>query len=226
MNIGDDWFPKTMLINSFLQNGKLTGQTGGASDFGPLFITVLNQLMQNDFQLPSRPMSNSLSAGTGLSNFFHSTDGPAMTVENSSVNSGKPLRFQTTSAEKLNQLLGGKLTGLGETFVRVGQWFNIDPALLAAVAQHETGNGKSRAANEKNNIAGMMGIHGLKSYSTLEESIMDMARNLSKNYLDKGLTTITEIGSKYAPVGASNDPAGLNNYWVSGVTKNYNRLRL
>ncbi|MDV2686981.1 glucosaminidase domain-containing protein, partial [Alkalihalophilus lindianensis] len=78
-------------------------------------------------------------------------------------------RYQTISADKLNQELGGKLQGMGQAFVNAGKVFNVDPALLAAIAQHETGNGKSRAAVEKNNIAGMMGINGLKSYASVEE---------------------------------------------------------
>ena len=54
---------------------------------------------------------------------------------------------------------------------------------------------------------------------------MDMARNISNNYLGKGLSSISDIGAKYAPIGASNDPTGLNNYWVNGVTQYYNQLR-
>lgn len=70
----------------------------------------------------------------------------------------------------------------------------------------------------------MMGNHGLKSYASIEDSIMDMAQNLSKNYLGKGLSSIATIGSKYAPIGAGNDPTGLNNHWVTGVNKYFNQF--
>ncbi|WEG11240.1 glucosaminidase domain-containing protein [Pullulanibacillus sp. KACC 23026] len=139
--------------------------------------------------------------------------------------SNQSLAFQPSDPGKMNQLLDGKLAGMGAVFVQAGQTYNVDPALLMAISQHETGNGTSNAAKEKNNVAGMMGSNGLKSYSSVSDSIMDMAQNLSSNYLGKGLTSIGQIGAKYAPVGASNDPTGLNNYWVTDVTKNYQTIK-
>lgn len=103
----------------------------------------------------------------------------------------------------------------------MGKKYGIDPALLAAIAVHETGNGSSSAVKNKNNVGGMMGKNGLMSFSSIEEGIDRMASNLKRNYIDKGLTTIPQIQKKYAPNGAANDPNGLNNYWVSGVTKYY-----
>ncbi len=62
---------------------------------------------------------------------------------------------------------------------------------------------------------------GLMSFSSLEEGIDKMASNLKRNYIDKGLTTIEQIQKKYAPVGAANDPNGLNKNWINGVNKYY-----
>lgn len=124
-------------------------------------------------------------------------------------------------AEKLNRVLGGKLKGAGDLFAAAGKKYGVNPALLASISVHETGNGSSRAANERNNISGTMTSNGLKNYSTIEESIMDMARNIRENYLNKGLHTIQDIGKKYAPVGAANDPTNLNQFWVNQVTKNF-----
>lgn len=131
----------------------------------------------------------------------------------------KPIQFL-----KLESSLGGKLSGTSAHFINAGKKYDLDPNLLSAIAIHETGNGTSRAANEKNNIAGMMGKNGLRSYDSVEESIFDMARNLRQNYLNQGKTTIAAIGAKYAPVGASNDPTGLNNHWVTGVNRQLNKL--
>lgn len=142
------------------------------------------------------------------------------------INGRQDLHFRSISPKELNQVLDGKLEGMGQVFIHVGKLYNVDPALLAAISQHETGNGQSHAAYEKNNVAGMMGANGLKSYSSVEASIMDMARNISKNYLQKGFTSIAKIGAKYAPIGADNDPTGLNHDWVTGVTKYYNQLRV
>jgi hypothetical protein len=209
-----------MLVNTLSRAGKksmpMVGTTSGTEN---LFTEVLNQLlMQQELQSTVQPRINSVVPNSinEINNY--------MSNQNMSLNTNEPLRFQSLNAEKLNQVLGGKLKGMGEVFVRAGKRFNINPALLTAIAQHETGNGKSRAANEKNNIAGMMGVNGLKSYSSIEDSIMDMARNLSKNYLGVGISSISRIGGKYAPIGADNDPSGLNNQWVSGVTKFFERL--
>jgi hypothetical protein len=94
-----------------------------------------------------------------------------------------------------------------------------------AIAIFETGNGSSSAARNKNNIGGMMGKNGLMSFDSIDSGIEAMIRNLSKNYISQGLTTIDQIARKYAPVGAANDPNGLNKNWVNGVTKIYNQLK-
>ena len=131
----------------------------------------------------------------------------------------KPVQFL-----KLENTLEGKLSGAANHFINAGKKYDIDPSLLTAIAIHETGNGSSRAANDKNNVAGMMGKDGLRSYASVEDSIFDMARNLRKNYLNQGKDSIAAIGAKYAPVGAANDPTGLNNHWTNGVSKQFSNL--
>ncbi|MEH7356569.1 glucosaminidase domain-containing protein [Neobacillus drentensis] len=222
MITSDNWFTQTMLINTLSRTEKLRSQMAGStSDGHNLFASVLNQLLkQQESQSTVKPQINSI-----IPNIISAAD-PNLSNQNVSLNGNEPLRFQLIDPEKINQVLDGKLKGMGEVFVRAGNRYNINPALLTAIAQHETGNGKSRAAAEKNNVAGMMGVNGLKSYSSIEDSIMDMARNLSKNYLGQGLTSISKIGSKYAPIGAENDPTGLNNNWVVGVNKFFEQLRV
>lgn len=164
-------------------------------------------------------------SNSGAGNTFLSADATNL-ANDFQVNNNQSLSFSQISPEKLDQELDGKLKGMGQVFYQAGKLFNVDPALLVAISQHETGNGKSQSANVKNNIAGMMGTSGLKSYPSVEASIMDMARNISSNYLGKGLSNISKIGAKYAPIGATNDPTGLNNHWVSGVTQYYNQLKI
>jgi beta-N-acetylglucosaminidase len=215
--IGDDWLTKTMMINTISRNEKLRSQMGATLNSDILFSTILNQLLiqqeqQNQKTIEVAPIINNL---------------PSMdSIESRHISQNDSLRYEPVSPEKLNHQLKGKLAGMGEVFVQAGQRYNINPALLAAIAMHETGNGKSRAAMVKNNVAGMMGPNGLKHYQSVEDSIMDMARNLSKNYLDKGLTTISKIGGKYAPIGAKNDPTGLNNHWVSGVNRFFYQFKV
>lgn len=96
--------------------------------------------------------------------------------------------------------------------------------LTVAISQHETGNYTSDAFKNKNNVGGVFKNGQLATYNSLEEGINGFINNLKKNYFDKGLNTIEEIGNKYCPVGASNDPKGVNVYWIPTVTKNYNKL--
>ncbi|OZB90049.1 hypothetical protein CJP46_35305 [Paenibacillus sp. XY044] len=137
---------------------------------------------------------------------------------------GPTLPKGAVSGANLNKTLSGALKGQGNAFVSAGQKYGIDPALLAAIAIHETGNGSSSAAKNKNNVGGMMGKNGLMTFSSLQDGIDKMASNLKRNYIDKGLTTIEQIQKKYAPVGASNDPNNLNSNWINGVSKYYKML--
>jgi hypothetical protein len=222
--IGDDLLTKIMLTNTLAKSGKLRSPMLQTSEFNTLFMNVLNQLLeQESLSIPPAAATEFFLANLDIGNVIETGTHLETRVNGKRA---EPLMSGTITAEKLDQVLEGKLSGKGAAFIAAGQRYQVDPALLAAIAQHETGNGKSKAAIEKNNIAGMMGRNGLKSYASVEDSIMDMARNLSENYLAKGLTTIAKIGAKYAPVGAANDPTGLNNYWVSGVTKYYNKLNL
>lgn len=96
--------------------------------------------------------------------------------------------------------------------------------LVVAISAHETGWWKSDLFKNSNNFGGLCGSKGFYSYDTFEEGLEAMVNLLQNNYFEKGLDTIEKIGAKYCPVGAENDPKGLNQYWVSGVTSIYNNL--
>ncbi|MFJ5716438.1 glucosaminidase domain-containing protein [Neobacillus sp. NPDC093127] len=142
----------------------------------------------------------------------------------STLAGGTPVQYENVDSAALDSKLKGALKNTGNIFIEAGKKYQISPALLAAISIHETGNGSSNAANYKHNVAGMMGKNGLKTYASVKESIFDMARNLKKNYLDDGKMTIAQIGAKYAPIGAANDPNQLNNDWVSGVQHYFEKL--
>ena len=128
-------------------------------------------------------------------------------------------------AELFNSKFKGNLAGKGDIIVKAAQDNGIEPELLAAIMANETGWGTSKAVNSQNNPGGIMGNGGLRSYNSIEEGINAMAKLLKTGYIDKGLTTIPQIGAKYCPVGAANDPTGLNSNWVPGVTKVYNDFK-
>jgi len=96
--------------------------------------------------------------------------------------------------------------------------------LLVSISRHETGNWTSKAFNDKNNFGGIMcnGASEIKRYTTYEEGLNDFIRIVKTYYFDMGLNEIAEIGAKYCPIGAINDPNNLNQYWVGGVTEFYN----
>lgn len=93
-----------------------------------------------------------------------------------------------------------------------------------AIARWETGNYTSSAFTNKHNVGGMMGTKGLIQYSSLDEGITKFLINLKNNYFGIGLDTIEKIQPKYCPVGAENDPNGLNKYWLNGVTNLYSEM--
>ena len=94
--------------------------------------------------------------------------------------------------------------------------------LVVAISTHETGYWTSKAFTKNYNFGGIMTSKGLKSYSTYEEGLDHFVSVLKNYYFDEGLITIEQIGAKYCPVGAENDPKGLNVNWVPSVTSIYN----
>ena len=94
--------------------------------------------------------------------------------------------------------------------------------LVVAISKHETGNWTSSAFKNKNNFGGIMCKTGLATYSTFDEGLDKFTTLLKNNYFAKGRNTIEKIGAIYCPVGASNDPNGLNKNWIPKVTEYYN----
>lgn len=102
---------------------------------------------------------------------------------------------------------------------------NEEEILIAlAISKHETGDYTSYAFKELNNVGGMMCNSGLREYDSLENGIEAYLNNLKHNYFELGLDTLEKIQPKYCPIGASNDPKGLNKYWLSGTQNKYNEL--
>lgn len=127
----------------------------------------------------------------------------------------------------MNKHLRGKLTRKGDMFYYAGSLYNVNPLLLAAISMQETGNGNSNAIKTKNNVGGIMkdsNLGILREFEDIDISIVEMARILKTGYIDKKLKDIPAIGSKYCPVGAKNDPNGLNKHWVPNITANYKLL--
>jgi len=103
---------------------------------------------------------------------------------------------------------------------------NEEQVLISiAISKWETGDYSSTAFKELNNVGGMMCNSGLIKYDSLDNGISAFLINLKDNYFDIGLDTVEKIQPKYCPIGAKNDPNGLNKYWLSGVTKKLEELK-
>lgn len=115
----------------------------------------------------------------------------------------------------------GVFDGKAQLFIDAATRNNIDPVVLSAIAFHETGNGTSNMVRERNNPGGLYNSSAgsFFVFSSLEEGLDVMARNLYKNYYALGLVTIEQIGNKYAPLGVANDPNNLNAHWIPNITK-------
>lgn len=119
-------------------------------------------------------------------------------------------------AQSINAQLaaaGSPLAGQGAAFVREGLANDIDPRVLVAIAAQETMLMTYGPAQRINNPFGLgPGIE----FGHPSEAIAMAARTLNR-YAGDGLVTLPQIGARWAPVGASNDPTGLNGGWPSGV---------
>ena len=109
-----------------------------------------------------------------------------------------------------------------------------DWKIPVAIARHECGYKDnqylSNAFKNKNNVGGMMYYDTttkssyLMSFDTIDAGVEAFVSNLKRNYFNLGLDTIEKIQPKYAPVSASNDPYGLNEFWIIGVRAFYNDI--
>lgn len=114
---------------------------------------------------------------------------------------------------------GSPLTGYGHVFVEAGANAGVDPRLLVSIMGAESSFGK-KLYGQYNPFGWGPG----KSFGSFGDAINTVAQGLKSGYIDQGLTTVPQIGSKWAPVGASNDPSGLNNNWTKNVANFYREM--
>lgn len=116
---------------------------------------------------------------------------------------------------------GSPLAGDGATFVREGRRVGVDPRALVAIAAHETMLATYTPADR---IRNAFGLGPGWSFPTHGDAIARAASTLDSLYLPEGRIRIPEIGAKWAPIGAANDPTGLNQHWANGVGAFYRAL--
>ncbi len=72
----------------------------------------------------------------------------------------------------------------------------VDPVLMEAIIRHESANATSHAARSKNNLAGIMGRRGQRTYASKEECVRHLGSILAK-YKARGRVTVSQIGRVY-----------------------------
>lgn len=121
---------------------------------------------------------------------------------------------------------GTALSGhnLEQAILEIEEEYGINAYFTIAVMKLESGNGKSWLAKKKNNLFGLNAIDGNKynrafSFKTKGDSVRKFGQLLSRNYVNKGLTTIEKVARKYCPA---------NSKWSSLVKnimkRDYNKL--
>lgn len=126
--------------------------------------------------------------------------------------------------------VGSPLATKGGNFVTAAKRNNINPALMIAIGMQETSLGTTGIAPSTKNFYGLTSNSdpsGWETFNTWEASIDRMGSYLGTGYVHHPAdprTTIAGIGGIWAPVGAGNDPNGLNAHWVGGVTSYFESL--
>lgn len=129
-----------------------------------------------------------------------------------------------TDAAGLDAILadaGSPLAGEGAAFVEQGRRIGVDPRALVAIAAHET---MLETYEPAQRIRNPFGLGPGWSFDTHADAIARAATALDELYLPEGRIRIPDIGAKWAPIGAANDPNGLNQHWTTGVSTYYRAL--
>ena len=134
-------------------------------------------------------------------------------------------KIEVSSGEKEKLCLFDSVScKIAKTGEKMG--LNEEQVLISiAISKWETGTYTSEAFHKKNNVGGMMCNNQLIKYNSLEEGINAFVKNLKDNYFEIGLTTLEKIQPKYCPIGAANDPKGLNKHWLSGTNRMLEELK-
>lgn len=130
------------------------------------------------------------------------------------------LKPSSVTVEAIDQKLQGTgMAGLGQAFKTAEELYGVNAVFLTSLAIHESNSGKSRIAQDKNNLFGFMAYdrdpyNSAKEFETKEEGILHVAGYLKENYLTPNGSyfngySIDAINVKYA--------TDLN--WANGIVQ-------
>jgi hypothetical protein len=128
---------------------------------------------------------------------------------------------------------GSPMADSVEALVDTAQRHGIDPRIMVAIAGQESEFGTTNPESLRNNPFGFFWNGDSNSpFDSWEEGYERVATRLSEMINDQGFTSVFELGEGdpnvandgYCEVGASNDPTGLNDGWIGGVSAMYREL--
>ena len=129
---------------------------------------------------------------------------------------------QEVITQALNSLVKGNsaMQGTGGAFIASScDGKSLNPFIVVAIAMHESAGGVSNAALNKNNIGGIMGKNGLRTFDNVEQCIDSITSTVNKR-VNEGYTSIGKVGKSGRYCAKS---AGAN--WSSQVTSFAEKLR-
>lgn len=164
-----------------------------------------------------------LAGGNGAA-VYNNIMNKGLTIDNV-VSSSNVKSTTSVTAEFINSKLSGTpMQGLGEAFKKAESDHGVNALFLTGLAIHESNYGKSRIAQDKNNIFGFQAYDkspykSAAKYANKAESIDKAAAHLAKNYLSEDGKyfngySISAIGKRYAT-----DPN-----WANGIEKRIKTL--
>ena len=138
------------------------------------------------------------------------------------------IEFNGISQKSVNPLFKPFYEGKRLRAIRLATKYNIDPALLAAITEEESGtSGPSYAFSNRNNAMGISpNDGGPRNFNSIDDSINYAARILSNpNGAYANDYTIGQLWYTYSPPGANNDPNDTNKGWGPAVATLYSNLK-
>lgn len=100
---------------------------------------------------------------------------------------------------------------------------NVDTSIALSIGAAESGYYKVKYMLKQNNIYGGMSNKGLIRYENIEIGVLKYVRLLSKNYFNRGLTTVNSIGRIYCPTTNEYGQTVASPHWINLVNTARNK---
>lgn len=125
--------------------------------------------------------------------------------------------FDEEQFRSIIRLKGNAFRNKADKIIKEAKKAGISPVIFAAIMAHESGWGTSQAIRQHNNPSGQMTGSSILHFDSLDKGIEATGRTLHNLIIERKLQTVERLGSVYCPLGAANDPKGLNKYWVPAI---------